>query len=258
MQENWKSLAKKLTENQARLGRQLDTAKGRLGQDGARLRDDRIEWQRDWTSSRPDDMDSAAEWLESMRSRWAALAKRKASLQASGSRLGMEFADISGEGLEIYDTLESGLLAEEENCKYINEFLDELKEYEEEEWSLANKMLPRFYMWLDSWEARARVRVQVQVQPPPENEKGPDTSHIAQRICRIRQGLSYIEILRGNELVDEHWIELFSILKINDIRSTRNVTLGQLLQHHDKLRDSHEHVKVVAEIIFKICPFFCE
>jgi dynein heavy chain 2 len=110
--------------------------------------------------------------------------------------------------------------------------LEELKNQEAEEWSVARKRLPRLHDWLDSWENK------IHLQDNLESE-----TFVGKKINEIRSTIESIQLLRGDGIADEHWTELIPILGLK-VENPRGITLGHLLACAKTLKENESRVKV--------------
>ena len=234
----WESLTERLERHQAVMTRQVEDAKVNLRHRAIALRDDRERWEAKW-SSKPEDI--SLDWLDSMKERWATLKEQRVSLKSDCERIGLELNEILEE--DSSETLEVQLEAEELNCRFQSEFLEELKKQEDEEWAVARRRLPRLHDWLDSWEARLQLHCKDQEtgEVSLENE-----SFVKKKIREIREGINWIQLLKGDELAEEHWAELKPILKL-DVIHPRDISLGHLLKCSKNVEENAERVKEVAK-----------
>lgn len=63
------------------------------------------------------------------------------------------------------------------------------------------------------------------------------------KINEVRSAIESIQLLRGDELADEHWTELIRILGLK-VATPREITLGHLLGCIETLRKNEDQVKV--------------
>lgn len=226
--------------------RQVEDAKVNLRHRAIALRDDRERWETKW-SSKPEDI--TLDWLDSMNERWETLKELKASLKSDCQRISLELNEILEEDSDSSDILEAQLEAEGLNCRFQSEFLDELKKQEDEEWSVSRRRLPRLHDWLDSWEARLQLHAKDEEmgatkiqQKAAENE-----SFVKKKIREIREGIEWIQFLKGDDVAEEHWAELKPVLKLKDVIHPRDITLGHLLRCSKEIEENAERVKEVVK-----------
>lgn len=125
-------------------------------------------------------------------------------------------------------------------CRFQAEFLEELKNQEIEEWAVARRRLPRLHDWLDSWESKIRLHDNVETD-----------TFAGRKINEVRSAIESIQLLRGDEIADEHWTELIPILGLK-VDNPREITLGHLLGAKKALTENDDRVKVriyVLEIV---------
>lgn len=237
----WECLTEKLERHQAVMVRQVEDAKVNLRHKAIALRDDRERWESKW-SSKPEDM--TVDWLESMKERWSTLKNQKQSLNSDCQRIGFSLEEIFQEE-DNTELLEAQLEAEEINCKFQSEFIEELKKQEDEEWTVARRRLARLYDWLDSWEARLQIHSKTQ-EPNEEKVSLESENFVKKRIREIRTGIEWVQLLRGDELAEEHWAELKTILKIS-FNHPRDITLGNLLGCYKEIQENEDRVKEVTK-----------
>ncbi|XP_051159645.1 cytoplasmic dynein 2 heavy chain 1 [Leptopilina boulardi] len=236
----WESLTDKLQRHQAVMIRQVEDAKVNLRHKAIALRDDRERWETKW-SSKPEDI--TIDWLDSMKERWTTLKNQKEALKSDCQRIGIDLGEIFQEE-DNADSLEAELEAEEVNCKFQSEFIEELKKQEDEEWSVARRRIARLHDWLDSWDARLKVHSKDQ-EFDQERKKVLPESYVKKRIDEIRSAIEWIQILRGDELAEEHWAELKPILKLNV--NTRDISLGDLLRCYKNIQENEDRVKEITK-----------
>lgn len=199
---------------------------------GVALRDEIERWETKWSSKQED---ATVDWVKSMRDQWTTFQEQKSSLKSDCEMVGLSLTDILEETDDVVARLEAELEAEELNCKFQSEFLDELKKQEAEEWTVARRRLPRLYDWLDSWEAKINVQ---------RSEEARVDGFVARKLKAIRASIEWIQLLRSEELAEEHWSELKAILRLN-VNSLRDVTLGHLLNSVRAIEDNVAAIKVL-------------
>lgn len=120
--------------------------------------------------------------------------------------------------------------------RFQSEFLEELKNQETEEWTVARRRLPRLHDWLDSWENKIRLQDNLEI------DKLFDT-FVGKKINEIRSTIESIQLLRGDEIANEHWTELIPILGLK-VKNPQDITLGDLLACSEALKKNEDQVKV--------------
>ncbi|XP_011311295.1 cytoplasmic dynein 2 heavy chain 1 [Fopius arisanus] len=238
----WEGLADRLERHKTVVARQLEDAKINLRHRGVALRDEKERWEARW-SSKPETV--TLDWLASMRERWTTLEEQRDSLTADCTRVGLNINEILDDDVEASRRLEAELDAEESNCRFQEEFLKELENQEAEEWSVARRRLPRLHDWLDSWEERIRIHL----KDPEESKSGQDVlqidTFVEKKIKEIRGGIEWVQLLRGDELAEEHWNDLKTVIGVGG--NLRDVTLGNLLKAAPMIRDNVERVKEISK-----------
>jgi len=115
--------------------------------------------------------------------------------------------------------------------------LEELKNQESEEWTVARRRLPRLHDWLDSWENKIRLYDNMEID-----------TFVSKKIKEVRSAIESIQPLRGDEIADEHWTELIPILGLK-VENPRSITLGHLFACIEALKENEDRIKV------RICNF---
>lgn len=240
----WEGLADRLERHKAVVARQLEDAKINLRHRGIALKDERERWEARWSSkSEKIDLD----WISSMRERWVTLEEQKQLLLLDCQGVGIELNDILEEDLELSRKYEAELEAEESNCRFQEEFLNELENQEAEEWTVARRRLHRLHDWLDSWEARIKVQKKNSGSLKDDSESDKKELYeidtfVGRKIKEIRGKVEWIQLLRGDEIAEEHWNDLRPIINIEG--NIRDITLGTLLNAASKIQDNVDKVKV--------------
>lgn len=116
--------------------------------------------------------------------------------------------------------------------RFQSEFLEELKNQETEEWAVARRRLPRLHDWLDSWESKIRLQDNLEID-----------TFVGKKINEVRSTIESIQLLRGDEIANEHWTELIPILGLK-VENPRDITLGDLLACSQTLKKNEDRVKV--------------
>ena len=240
------NLTKRLERHQAIMTREVEDAKVNLRHRALALRDDRERWEAKW-STKPEDI--TLDWLNSLKERWETLKEQRESLKSDCHRIGLELNEILEEEQDSSEVLEAQLEAEELNCRFQSEFLEELKKQEDEEWSVARRRLPRLYDWLDSWETRLQLHSQDREtgQTKIGKELAENEPFVGRKIREIRAGVEWIQLLRGDEMAEEHWAELKPILQLKDVAHPRDITLGHLLNSSKNIEENAERVKEITK-----------
>lgn len=244
-------MADRLEKHKAVVSRQLEDTKVNLRHRGIALRDEIERWETKWLE-KPDVI--GIDWITSMRDRWITLTEQRDSLNIDCQRIGVNLKDIIEDDSTNLRKLEAQLEAEESNCRFQAEFLEELDNQRAEEWAVARRRLPRLHDWLDSWETRIRLQ-SIEDRSSKDEDKVSSNNvqvetFVGKRLREIRDAIDWIQLLRGDEIAEEHWTELKAILCLNDIKNLRDLTLGHILDCKDKLRDNVDRVKVRYEICF--------
>ncbi|XP_015119188.1 cytoplasmic dynein 2 heavy chain 1 [Diachasma alloeum] len=239
----WEGLADRLERHKTVVARQLEDAKINLRHRAVALRDERERWEARW-SDKPETV--TLDWVASMRERWTALEEQKDSLISDCTRVGLNLDEILEDDVEVSRRLEAELDAEESNCRFQEEFVKELENQEAEEWSVARRRLPRLHDWLDSWEARIKVHLKDPEEARSEQQKEVvevDT-FVGKKIKEVRSGIEWVQILRGDELAEEHWNDLKGVIGVGG--NMRDITLGHLLRAAPMIKENVEKVKEIS------------
>ncbi|KAF7378965.1 hypothetical protein HZH66_015199 [Vespula vulgaris] len=244
----WQELADRLEKHKAVVSRQLEDTKVNLRHRGIALRDEIERWETKWLE-KPDVI--GIDWITSMRDRWITLTEQRDSLNIDCQRIGVNLKDIIEDDSTNLRKLEAQLEAEESNCRFQAEFLEELDNQRAEEWAVARRRLPRLHDWLDSWETRIRLQ-SIEDRSSKDEDKVSSNNvqvetFVGKRLREIRDAIDWIQLLRGDEIAEEHWTELKAILCLNDIKNLRDLTLGHILDCKDKLRDNVDRVKEITK-----------
>lgn len=110
--------------------------------------------------------------------------------------------------------------------------MEELKNQETEEWAVARRRLPRLHDWLDSWQNKIRLHDNLETD-----------TFVGRKIKEVRSAIESIQLLRGDEIADEHWTELIPILGLK-VESPRKITLGHLFACTKALKENEDRIKV--------------
>ncbi|XP_043268031.1 cytoplasmic dynein 2 heavy chain 1 [Venturia canescens] len=242
----WEGLADRLERHRSLVARQLEDAKVNLRHRAVALQDEKERWEAKWTV-KPEVAD--LNWIGTMRERWTTMRQQREALKADCQRLEVDVDDVLAEDEEATRRLEAQLDAEESNCRFQAEFIKELENQTTEEWSVARRRLPRLHDWLDSWESRIKSQSE---DPDAEVDRGKDPSleietFVGKKIREIRANIELLQILRGDEIAEEHWAELRPLVGITDVTNTRDITLGQLFDCSKMIRDHFERVQEIAK-----------
>lgn len=236
------------------VGHELEDAKVNLRHRAVALRDEIERWQTKW-SSKPEIL--TLDWIISMRERWTNLKEQLDALKTDCQRIDLNIDDILDNPEENMKSLELQLELEESNCRFQEEFLEELKNQEDEEWTVARRRLPRLHDWLDSWENRIRVQLKDQLKGGSVDAKDglEMNTYVGRRVREIRSAIEWLQLLRGDEVAEEHWGELKPLLDLGNVKNTRDITLGNLLCSVDKIQEHAEKIKVKGSSILKLYLF---
>lgn len=177
-----------------------------------------------------------------MRERFTSLEEQKDMLISDCQRVELEISDMLNDESEILKNLEAQLEAEESNCRFQAEFMRELDNQVSDEWSIAKRRIARFHDWLDSWEER--IKIKSNDSDANEESKMEIDTFVGKTIRNIRDQIEWVQLLRGDELAEEHWNELKIILKLET--NIKDMTLGNLL---NAASDIELNVDKVKEII---------
>ncbi|XP_076646917.1 dynein cytoplasmic heavy chain beethoven [Halictus rubicundus] len=243
---SWQDLADRLERHKMVIARELEDAKVNLRHRGIALRDEVERWQTKW-SSKPEIV--SLDWIISMRERWTNLKEQLDVLKTDCQRVELSIDELLDDSVEIVKNLEMQLEVEESNCRFQAEFIEELKNQEDEEWTVARRRLPRLHDWLDSWENRIRVQLKDQLKDDSleQRDQLEGSTYVGRKIREIRAGIEWLQLLRGDEIAEEHWGELRSVLNLMDIKNVRDITLGHLLRSVEKIEENSEKIKDIAK-----------
>ncbi|XP_032668403.1 cytoplasmic dynein 2 heavy chain 1 [Odontomachus brunneus] len=228
----WQDLGDRLEKHKVVMARLLEDAKVNLRHKAIALRDERERWQAKW-STRSENM--SLEWLLLMKERWINLNEQMDSLKADCKRITLDLENVLEDDDINLSQLERELEAEESNYRFQAEFLEELKNQEIEEWAVARRRLPRLHDWLDSWESKIRLHDNIETD-----------TFAGRKINEIRSAIESIQLLRGDEIADEHWTELIPILGLK-VENPRDITLGHLLGAKKALTENEDRVKEITK-----------
>uniref|UniRef100_A0ABD2XKY5 Dynein heavy chain, cytoplasmic n=1 Tax=Trichogramma kaykai TaxID=54128 RepID=A0ABD2XKY5_9HYME len=242
----WESLKERLDTYQNVMVRQLEEAKVNLNHQVLAVRDEQERWVSKWLE-RPEAI--TPDWLENMREKWTGIAEQRQTLINDCKKLNIDIEEVFASDEAIVEQMEQELNSEEINCKLQSDFMDELRKQEEEEWSIVKKRIPKLYDWLDSWRAQIKSNEKQQRRSDGQNEKGTTKqfhSFIEKKIESLSEDVDLIQVLRSDELAEEHWNELKDILGL-DVRRTNEITLKHLLSNVQSIRTNYDRIKEVTK-----------
>lgn len=242
----WESLKERLNNYHGVMLHQLEEAKLNLRHQVLAVHDEQERWNAKW-NTRPEVI--GKDWIELMREKWTNLSEQRDTLVNDCKRLNLPVDEIFESDERMIVQIEAELEAEELNSKFQNEFIEELQRHEEEEWSVARRRLHKLHDWLDSWESRIQLqsRSQMELERPSlqeETAKLQANSFIGRKIIELREAVDCAQLLRGDELAEEHWNELKEIIELTRIKRTNEITLGHLLQKAPIIKANAERIKV--------------
>lgn len=241
----WQDLAGRLERYKSVIDRELEDAKVNLRHRAIALRDEIERWQAKW-SSKPEIL--TLDWIISMKERWTYLKEQLDVLRNDCRKIELNIDDVLENNEDNVNRLEVELEIEESNCRFQVEFMEELKNQEDEEWTVARRRLPRLHDWLDSWENR--IRVQLKDQLKGQLMDGRDSfemdTFVGKKIREMRGTIEWLQLLRGDEIAEEHWGELMPLLGLRDVRNARDITLGHLLRSANKIEENVDKIKVTS------------
>lgn len=243
----WQDLADRLERHKAVIDRELDDARVNLRHRAIALRDEIERWQAKW-SSKPEIL--TLDWIISMKERWTYLKEQLEILTNDCRKIELNVDDVLEDNEENMRTLELQMEVEESNCRFQAEFLEELKNQEDEEWTVARRRLPRLHDWLDSWESRIKVQLKDRLKEQSMDQKDSlemDT-FVGKKVREVRGTIEWLQLLRGDEIAEEHWGELMSLLELKNVKSVRDITLGHLFRSADNIRDNVDKIKVISQM----------
>lgn len=243
----WQDLADRLERHKAVIDRELEDARVNLRHRAIALRDEIERWQAKW-SSKPEIL--TLDWIISMKERWTYLKEQLEILTNDCRKIELNVDDVLEDNDENVRTLELQMEVEESNCRFQAEFLEELKNQEDEEWTVARRRLPRLHDWLDSWESRIKVQLKDRLKEQSMDQKDSlemDT-FVGKKVREVRGTIEWLQLLRGDEIAEEHWGELMSLLELKNVKSVRDITLGHLFRSADNIRDNVDKIKVISQM----------
>ncbi|XP_076748967.1 dynein cytoplasmic heavy chain beethoven [Xylocopa sonorina] len=242
----WQDLSDRLERHKSVVDRELEDAKVNLRHRAVALRDEIERWQAKW-SSKPEIL--TLDWIISTKERWTYLKEQLDVLKNDCQKIDMKINDVLEDDEENMKRLELQLEIEESNCRFQAEFLEELKNQEDEEWTVARRRLPRLHDWLDSWESRIRVQSKDRLRDQSVDQKDSlemDT-FVGKKVREVRATIEWLQLLRGDEVAEEHWSELMPLLDLKNVRNARDITLGHLLRSSEKIQENVEKIKEVTK-----------
>lgn len=252
----WDSLKERLDNYHGVMLHQLEEAKLNLRHQVLAVHDEQERWTAKW-KARPDVI--TRDWIEMMREKWTNLTEQRDILVNDCKRLNLPVHEIFESDERLVSQMESELEAEELNCKYQGEFLEELQRHEEEEWSVARRRMPKLHDWIDSWESRIQLhsRNQSGESLQEESAKEEALSFIERKIADLRGAIEYVQLLRGDELAEEHWNELKEILQLTRVKRNDDITLGHLIESAELIRNNVEKIRV-RHLLEEIWNFYTD
>ena len=241
----WQDLADRLQRHKAVIDRELEDAKVNLRHRAVALRDEIERWQAKWLS-KPEIL--TLDWIISMKERWTYLKEQLDILRNDCRKIELNVDDVLEGDEANMKKLELQLEVEESNCRFQAEFLEELKNQEEEEWTVARRRLPRLHDWLDSWESRIKVQLKDRLKEETADQKDnlETGTFVGRKVREVRGTIEWLQLLRGDEVADEHWGELMPLLGLRDAKSVRDITLGHLLRSAQKIQENVDKIKVIS------------
>ncbi|XP_023246189.1 cytoplasmic dynein 2 heavy chain 1 [Copidosoma floridanum] len=240
---SWDGLKERLDNYQGVMVHQMEEAKLNLRHQVLAVHDEQERWRAKW-AARPSTV--TKDWIEMMREKWTNITEQRDILVNDCKRLSLPVQEIFESDENTLAQMEAELEAEELNCKFQGEFIEELQRHEEEEWGIARRRLPKFHDWLDSWQDRVQLQTKDRQGEAEELARREAHSFIEKKIAELREALDLVQLLRGDDLADEHWSELRDILGLN-VRRTDELTLGHLLRSAESIKTNLERVKDVTK-----------
>ncbi|KAG7200033.1 hypothetical protein KM043_004800 [Ampulex compressa] len=244
----WQDLADHLERHKIVVARELEDAKLNLSHRAIALKDERERWEAKWVSQTEA---ISLEWITSMKERWSNLKKQRDVLQIDCEKIGLNVDEVLEDNEENLRNLEEQLEEKEYNCKIQKEFMQELRNQETEEWAVARKRLHRLHDWLDSWENRMQDQLnnrrKDQAYNRNENENLTFDTFIGKKIHEIRTAIEWIQLVCGDEIAEEHWVELKPLLGLDDVTNSMDITLGHMLRSATKLEDNADQIKEITK-----------
>ncbi|KAJ8675958.1 hypothetical protein QAD02_011744 [Eretmocerus hayati] len=247
----WDTLKERLDNYNNVMSHQMEEVKLNLRHQVLALQDEQERWKTRW-STKPELV--TKDWIETMRETWTNLSEQRDTLTNDCKRLGLSVQEMFEDDEIAIQRMEAELESEELNCRYQGEFIEELKRYEEEEWSVARRRLPKLYDWLDSWQDRIRLQSKNQQHLVSEDSKTLEEtakleahSFIGKRIIELRDAIESVQLLRGDELAEEHWNELREILQLVKVRRMSDLTLGHLIENAHLIKNNTDKIKDVTK-----------
>lgn len=242
----WQDLADRLERHKVVVDRELEDAKVNLRHRVIALRDEIERWQAKW-SSKPEIL--TLDWIITMKERWTYLKEQMDVVKNDCKKIDLNVDDVLDDNEDNSKILELQLELEESNCRFQAEFLEELKNQEEEEWTVARKRLPRLHDWLDSWESRIKVQLKdgSKDQSLDRKDNLEMDTFVGKKVRNVRSAIDWLELLRGDEIAEEHWGELMPVLELKNVRSVADITLGHLLSSTEKIQGCVEKIKVILK-----------
>lgn len=228
------------------IDRELEDAKVNLRHRAIALRDEIERWQAKW-SSKPEIL--ILDWIISMKERWTYLKEQLDVLRNDCRKIDLKIDDVLENNEDNINRLEVQLEIEESNCRFQVEFMEELKNQEDEEWTVARRRLPRLHDWLDSWENRIRVQLKDQLKEQLMDGKNGSfevDTFVGKKVGEVRGTIEWLQLLRGDEIAEEHWGELMPLLGLRDVKNVRDITLGHLLRSAKKIEENVDKIKVIS------------
>ncbi|XP_058798637.1 cytoplasmic dynein 2 heavy chain 1 [Phymastichus coffea] len=241
----WDSLKERLDNYHDVMLHQLEEAKLNLRHQVLAMHDDQERWKDVW-ASRPAVV--TKDWLEIMRERWINLIEQRDVLVNDCKRLNLPVDEIFESNEKLIAQLEAELETEELNNRFQSEFIEELQKHEEEEWSVARRRLPKLHEWLDSWESRLHLQMKNQPESlKEESAKQEANSFIERKIVELRDAVECVQLLRAEDLAEEHWNELNEILELGVLKRMSDITLGHLLKSAPLIKSNLDRVKDITK-----------
>ncbi|XP_043507557.1 cytoplasmic dynein 2 heavy chain 1 [Frieseomelitta varia] len=243
----WQDLADRLERHKAVIDRELEDAKVNLRHRAVALRDEIERWQAKWLS-KPEIL--TLDWIISMKERWTYLKEQLDILRNDCRKIELNVDDILEGDEGNMKKLELQLEVEESNCRFQAEFLEELRNQEEEEWTVARRRLPRLHDWLDSWESRIKVQLKDRLKEEPADNQKDNLemgTFVGKKVREVRETIEWLQLLRGDEVADEHWGELMPLLELRDAKSVRDITLGHLFRSAQKIQENVDKIKEITK-----------
>ena len=223
------------------LKEQYEQMKEQISKKGKNLSKETEDFFNKWSANRPkkvdvlekDSIKETAANIKEWRNKWENIEEKIKTILNDCEHFGVETPKLA-----FYEECKKDLIEEEENWKVYDEYSLELESFEKDSWATFRNKQFNFQDFVLKWAEKLKKETAIR--------KTPVGLYLAKQMNTYKELFPALKLLVGDAFDKEHWMTLFTMLKMPKSIKFENLTLGDLLDAEKEILLKLNEIKELA------------